>query len=131
MHNQHLNDIHRLSRSHHLVFSRVFSALPLSNIVDPTFQQVCMGEMYYIKYISIISIIITFYRSQKTNTLQKDLGLYMHQHGLSRTGINNGPIFGFSVAPRTVDRHNKNLREQYPSFLQQKIQHTIKVNQIY
>lgn len=50
--------------------------------------------------------------------LQKDLGLLMHPYGLSRAGLNNGPIFGFSVAPRTVDRRNNNLREQYPGSIQ-------------
>ena len=62
-----------------------------------------------------------------TCPLQKDLGLYMHQHGLSRAGLNNGPIFGFSVSPRTIDRHNRNLRDQYPDSLQQKIHHAFKV----
>jgi len=51
----------------------------------------------------------------------------MHQHGLSRAGLSNGPIFGFSVAPRTVDRHNKNLREQYPGSIQKTLQHAVKV----
>ena len=66
-------------------------------------------------------------RSQKSCPLQKDLGLYMHQHGLSRAGLNNGPIFGFSVAPRSIDRHNINLRQEYPSLLKQKIEQSVKV----
>ena len=66
-------------------------------------------------------------RSQKSCLLQKDLGLYMHQHGLSRACLNNGPIFAFSVAPRSIDRHNINLREQYPSLLKQKIEQSVKV----
>ena len=66
-------------------------------------------------------------RSEKSGPLQKDLGLYMHQHCYSRAGLNNGPIFGFSVAPRSIDRHNNNLQQQYPSLLKQKIQQSVKV----
>ena len=72
-------------------------------------------------------ICLSLSRSQKSCPLQKDLGLYMHQHGLSRAGLNNGPIFGFSVAPRSIDRHNINLRQQYPSLLKQKIELSVKV----
>ena len=64
-------------------------------------------------------------RSQKSCPLQKDLGLYMHQHGLSRACLNNCPMFGFSVAPRSIDRHN--INEQYPSVLKQKIEQSVKV----
>lgn len=34
-------------------------------------------------------------------------------------------MFGFLDAPGTVDRHNKNLREQYPDSIQKRPHHAV------
>jgi len=56
---------------------------------------------------------------------KKTLGLFVHQHGLLRALLNNGPMFGFSGAPRTVDRHNKNLQEQHLDSIQKRPHHAV------
>ena len=74
-----------------------------------------------------INLFIFVYVPEVMSLAKRPGSVYMHQHGLSRGGLNNGPIFGFSVAPRSIDRHNINLRQQYPSLLKQKIELSVKV----
>ncbi|KAK3735156.1 hypothetical protein QZH41_020256 [Actinostola sp. cb2023] len=71
--------------------------------------------------------IIAYFRSQKTSAFQKDLGLYLNHHGTSRSALNSGPLLGFSAAPRTIDRHNKQLLENYPNQMNQVIEDAEKV----
>ncbi|KAK3745427.1 hypothetical protein QZH41_010251 [Actinostola sp. cb2023] len=66
--------------------------------------------------------IIAYFRSQKTSAFQKDLGLYLNHHGTSRSALNSGPLLRFSAAPRTIDRHNKQLLENYPNQMNQVIE---------
>ncbi|KAK3744785.1 hypothetical protein QZH41_014775 [Actinostola sp. cb2023] len=66
--------------------------------------------------------IIAYFRPQKTSAFQKDLGLYLNHHGTSRAALNSGPLLGFSAAPRTIDRHNKQLLENYPNQMNQVIE---------
>ena len=41
-------------------------------------------------------------RSQKTSTFQKDVGIFLNQHGLTRAGINTGPVLGLSTGKLNV-----------------------------
>ncbi|XP_048584884.1 uncharacterized protein LOC116604121 isoform X3 [Nematostella vectensis] len=50
---------------------------------------------------------LAYFRSQKTSRLQKDLGLYLHLHGLSRSALNSGLLTRFGCAPRTIASYNK------------------------
>jgi len=76
---------------------------------------------------SIVTCSITFNRSQKTSQLQKDMGTFLNNHGVSRSAVNSGPVLGYSVAPRTIDRQNHQLRKDYPTLLHSKIKHATQV----
>ena len=93
--------------------------------------------VYFKFYLSIFLVssvnnytftMITSYSSQKTNTLQKDLGLYVQHHGFSRAGMVTCLAFlshqGQSI--NTVGTYDNNISASYNK--QFKFQQKIKVN---
>ena len=57
------------------------------------------------------------FRSQKTNNLQKDSGLHAALSGLTMAGLSSGQVFGFSVNPRTIEKHKRELADKHTDFV--------------
>ncbi|KAK3735009.1 hypothetical protein QZH41_010665 [Actinostola sp. cb2023] len=57
--------------------------------------------------------ILAYFRSQKTNQLQRDCGIFLAQHGLSRNGQAAGVIFGDSVHRRTIDYEREKMAKEH------------------
>ena len=52
---------------------------------------------------------IILYRSQKTSRFQKDAGLFLSCHSLSKSGQTIETMLGCSLTPRTTDMHKKDI----------------------
>lgn len=62
---------------------------------------------------SLLTIILIYSRSQKTNQLQRDCGIFLAQHGLSRIGQAAGQILGDSIHHRTVDTDREKMAQEH------------------
>lgn len=77
---------------------------------------------------NLATVFLLFLNHQITkNLLQKDEGLFLQEHGASRSAINAGRVLGFSTSPRNVDQYKQQLIHTYPAVLQQHIMTAIKV----
>lgn len=65
---------------------------------------------------TVLLHIIAYFRSQKRNTLQREEGLFIPQHGASRDVINSGRILGFSTSPGDVHGKKSRLLREQPDF---------------
>ena len=74
-----------------------------------------------------ILITLLLCRSQKTSHLQKDIGLYLAQHGLSRSGQAAGPIIGDSVHRRTIDNARHKMAREHQILIDEQIRNAEKV----
>ena len=70
----------------------------------------------------------SFYRSQKTNTLQREEGLFIQQHGASIDVINSGRILGFSASPKDVDGQKSRLLREQPDFVHHQISNALQAS---
>lgn len=75
-------------------------------------------------------MIYIFYRSQKTSTFQKDAGLFLSCHSLSKSGQTIGTMLGCSLTPRATDMHKKKVEKHHRSVLQSKVQQAIQVQHL-
>ena len=76
-------------------------------------------------------IISFFFRSQKTNTLQREEGLFIQQHGASGDVIHSGRILGFSSSIRDVDGQKSRLLREQPDFVHHQISNALQVSSKY
>lgn len=67
-------------------------------------------------------------RSQKTSHLQRDSGLFLSNHGLSRSGQSAGHIMGDSVHRRSIDSERKKMVNGHGSLLKSQITTAIEVS---
>lgn len=70
------------------------------------------------------------FRSQKTNWLQRDEGMFIQLHGASREVINSGRVLGFSTSPRDIDGQKSRLLREHPELINRQITNAIKVGEI-
>lgn len=68
---------------------------------------------------------LAYLRSQKTSALQKDLAIFLHSHGTTRSGLNSGPVLGYGSSPRTTDRHKKTIKEKCNTFLKKQVKKAV------
>jgi hypothetical protein len=74
-----------------------------------------------------LKFFIIYYRSQKTSTLQKDAGLFLSCHSLSKSGQTIGTMLGCSLTPRATDIHKKTVEKKHDTVLQTKVQEALQV----
>lgn len=66
-------------------------------------------------------------RSQKTSHLQRESGLFLAQHGLSRSGQAAGPIMGDSVHRRTIDNERDRMAKNHKTTINEHIKEGLEV----
>ncbi|KAK3754994.1 hypothetical protein QZH41_015158, partial [Actinostola sp. cb2023] len=71
---------------------------------------------------------LAYFRSQKTSRMQKDEGLFLHQHGTSRTALNCGRVLGYGTSPRDIDNYKIRITKSYPAIIERQIVGATKVS---
>ena len=62
--------------------------------------------------------------------MQKDAGLFLSCHSLSKSGQTVGTMLGCTLTPRATDIHKKTVEENHETVLQIKVQHALQVQYI-
>lgn len=62
--------------------------------------------------------------------MQKDAGLFLSCHSLSKSGQTVGTMLGCSLTPRATDIHKKTVEENHETVLQIKVQQALQVQHI-